>query len=145
LHEDENATSEDGYNIATILADELQALLLFNAGDTDAAVRLLADAATRENARPLEYGPPKIPKPCSELLGEMLLTLERPDEAMPHFQEALYRNTGRTLSLIGLARAQEAVGDPAAAETRQQVRTNWQGDPKDLAEVRYQWLASAGD
>jgi tetratricopeptide (TPR) repeat protein len=143
LHEDDSATSEDGYNIATILADELQALLLFHAGDTDDALRLLGDAAMRENERPLEYGPPYIPKPCSELLGEMLLTLDRPDEAMPHFQQALHRNTSRTLSLMGLARTQEAVGDPAAAETWQRVRANWQGDPKDLAQLQYEWLANA--
>jgi hypothetical protein len=145
LHEDESATSEDGYNIATILADELQALLLYHAGDTDEALRLLGDAATRENARPLEYGPPSVPKPCSELMGEMLLTLERPAEALPHFQQALYRNTSRTLSLIGLVRAQAAVGDPAAVETQQRVRANWKGNLKDLAQVQYQWLASAGD
>lgn len=145
LHEDESATSEDGYNIATILADQLQALLLFQSGDSAEALRLLAEAAKRENARPLEYGPPTVPKPSSELLGEMLLTLERPAEAMPQFQQALYRNTSRTLSLIGLARAQDAVGDPAAAETWQRVRASWQGDPQDLATVRYKWLASAGD
>ena len=143
LHEDDSATSEGGYNIATILADELQALLLFHAGDTDEALLLLGDAAMRENARPLEYGPPYVPKPCSELLGEMLLTLDRPDEAMPHFQQALQRNTSRTLSLMGLARSQKAVGDPAAAETWQQVRANWLGDPKDLEQLQYEWLARA--
>jgi tetratricopeptide (TPR) repeat protein len=142
LHEDDSATSEDGYNIATIIADELQALLLFRSGNTDDAIRLLGVAAARENSRPLEYGPPTIPKPCSELLGEMLLILDRPDEAMPHFQQVLQRNTGRTLSLLGLARAQEAAGDPTASETWQQVKANWQGDLKVLVNLQYVWLAS---
>lgn len=141
LHEDDSATSEDMYNIATILADELEALLLFHSGDTDAALALLAEAESRENARPLEYGPPYVPKPCSELMGEMLLTLERPEEALPHFQRALERNTSRTLSLIGLARSQEATGDPAAAETWELVRNNWRGDRDQLAQ--YDWLAKA--
>jgi len=140
LHEDDSATSEDGYNIATILSRELQAVIQFRAGDTDGAVILLAAAASDENARPLEYGPPYIPKPCSELLGEMLLTLDRPGEAIVHFQQALERNTGRTLSLIGLARAQEAAGDPAANETWQRAVSNWQGDEAALRQTKYSWL-----
>lgn len=140
LHEDDSATSEDGYNIATIFARELQALIYFRQGDVDTALQLLADAAEDENARPLEYGPPYISKPCSELMGEMLLTLDRPGEAIPHFERALERNTGRTMSLLGLARAQEAVGDPAAQETWQQLNGIWKAEQSALKETEYVWL-----
>jgi hypothetical protein len=51
-----------------------------------------------------EYGPPYVSKPSNELMGEMLLSLDRPGEAIAHFETALERNTGRTLSLLGLAR-----------------------------------------
>jgi len=144
LHEDDSATSEDGYNIATIFARELESLLLFKAGDTSEALELLAEAAAVENARPMEYGPPYISKPCSELMGEMLLTLGRPGEAIPQFEQALERNTGRTLSLLGLARAQEAVGDPAALDTWQQLDDTWKADIEELRQTDYVWLAPAG-
>ena len=142
LHEDDSATSEDGYNIATIFARELQALIYFRQGDVDTALQLLADAAEDENARPLEYGPPYISKPCSELLGEMLLTLGRPGEAIAHFETALERNTGRTMSLLGLARAQEAVADPASKETWQTLAGNWKADMAKLQQTDYAWLST---
>jgi tetratricopeptide (TPR) repeat protein len=142
LHEEDNATSEDGYNIATIFARELEALIYFSAGDQETALQLLAAAADDENARPLEYGPPYISKPCSELLGEMLLTLGRPGEAIGHFETALQRNTARTLSLLGLARAQEAVGDPDAQQTWAHLESIWKGEMAALRQTRYSWLAA---
>jgi tetratricopeptide (TPR) repeat protein len=142
LHEDDNATSEDGYNIATILARELQALIYFKEGDTETALQLLADAAEDENSRPMEYGPPYVSKPSSELIGEMLLTLGKPDEAIAHFETALQRNTGRTLSLLGLARAQEATGHPKAQETWHTLENNWKADMADLRQTEYVWLST---
>ena len=142
LHEDDAATSEGGYAIATIFARELEALLLFRKGDPDQAMELLAEAAAAENSRPLEYGPPYVSKPCSELMGEMLLTLNRPAEAIPNFEKALERNTGRTLSLLGLARAQEAAGDPAAADTWRKLEKNWRADINELREKDYPWLVA---
>ncbi len=144
LHEDDSATSEDGYNIATIFARELQALIHFREGDAETALQLLADAAEDENARPMEYGPPYISKPSSELMGEMLLTLDRPGEAIAHFETALERNTGRTLSLLGLARAQEAAGHPAAQETWGILEGSWKADMEKLRQTDYVWL-STGD
>ena len=141
LHEDDNATSEDGYNIATIIARELQALIYFREGDAETALQLLADAAEDENARPMEYGPPYVSKPSSELMGEMLLTLDRPGEAIAHFETALARNTGRTLSLLGLARAQEAAGDPAAQETWGKLEGSWKADMEKLRQTDYVWLS----
>lgn len=143
LHEDDNATSQDGYDVATIFARELQALLQFKIGDSNAALELLAEAAAAENARPMEYGPPYVSKPCSELLGEMLLMLGRPGDAIPHFKQALERNTGRTLSLLGLARAQEAVGDPAAEESWQHLGTVWTADMSELQRTNYSWLTAS--
>jgi len=142
LHEDDNATSEDGYNIATIFARELQALIYFREGDAETALQLLADAAADENARPMEYGPPYVSKPSSELMGEMLLTLNRPGEAIAHFETALERNTGRTLSLLGLARAQEATGDPAARDTWGLLEVSWKADMEKLRQTDYVWLST---
>lgn len=139
-YEDDWSTSEDGYRIATIIARELEGLIAFRTGDTESASTLLAAAAADENARPMEYGPPYVSKPCSELLGEMLLTLDRPLEALAHFEDALARNPGRTLALIGLARAQDASGDPRAAETWSRVETNWKSAARHPRETGYSWL-----
>jgi len=140
LHEDDSATSEDGYKIATIIARELESLLLFHVGDVDSAINILAAAVADENTRPLTYGPPHVPKPSSELMGEMLLTLERPEDAIPNFEQSLARNTSKTLSLLGLARAQEAAGDPVASETWKKIEANWQGDTATLRAMQYSWL-----
>jgi hypothetical protein len=142
LHEDDSATSEDGYNIATIFARELQALIHFREGDAEMALQLLADAAQDENARPMEYGPPYVSKPCNELMGEMLLTLDRPGEAIAHFETSLKRNTGRTLSLLGLARAQEAAGDPAGQKTWAILEGSWKADMEALRQTNYVWLST---
>lgn len=142
LHEDETATSKDGYNVATIFSRELQALIYFREGDTEMALQLLADAAKDENARPMEYGPPYVSKPSSELMGEMLLTLDRPAEAIVHFETALERSTGRTLSLLGLARAYEAAGAPAAQETWALLEGNWKADIEELRQTDYVWLST---
>ena len=140
LHEDYSATSEDGYKLATIIARQLVSLLHFHAGDIDRALDVLAVAVADENSRALAYGPPQVPKPSGELMGEMLLALNRPADAIPHFEQSLARNTSRTLSLLGLARAQEAVGDVAASETWQEIKANWQGDVAALQATRYSWL-----
>jgi tetratricopeptide (TPR) repeat protein len=133
LHEDSLATSADGYLIATIMNRELEALLLYREGKPDSAIQLLQAAAADENGRPLVYGPPHIPKPSSELLGEMLVAQGRPHEAISEFQHSLSRNTRRSLSLIGLARAQEAAGQAqAAAETRALLAAQWKGDPQAI-------------
>jgi tetratricopeptide (TPR) repeat protein len=141
LHEDELATSEDGYLISTIMARELEALMLYRSRKIDEAIELLRAAAADENSRPLYYGPPHVPKPCNELLGEMLLAQDRPKEAVAEFQLALSRHTNRSLSLLGLARAQQAIGDVAAAqETQALLAPNWRGDLQGFQNLVYPWL-----
>ncbi|MGH8224283.1 MAG: tetratricopeptide repeat protein, partial [Woeseiaceae bacterium] len=141
LHEDDKATSEDDYLLAGIIARELEALLAFHAGDSASALELLQTAIDDEISRPLYYGPPQVPKPADELMGEMLLTLGRPAEAAVLFEQSLSRHTNRTLSLFGLARAQEAAGDDAAAVTWRRLAAQWRGDPEALKHMSYSWLS----
>jgi tetratricopeptide (TPR) repeat protein len=142
LHESETAISEDDYLLATIIAQEIEALLLFHSGDSDAAVEIMKSAAEYENGRAMYYGPPHVPKPPGELLGEMYLTLEQPEEAAAYFEASLSRNTSRSMGLLGLARAQEAIGDPSAAQTLQTLDANWQGDSSGIRERQYSWLTN---
>lgn len=143
LHESENGTSADNYLLATIMARQIDALLLFRQGETDQAIQIMMSAAADENGRPLYYGPPHVPKPSSELLGEMFLQLGRPTEAIVEFEKALQHNTGRSLSLLGLGRAQEMAGYGDEVQTWQQLDRNWRGDASKLRELQYSWLTSS--
>ncbi len=145
LHEDENATSADDFLMARIIARELESLLAFHAGDTHRALELLNEAIEDETSRPAYYGPPHVPKPSDELMGEMLLALGRPAEAIAMFEQSLQRHTNRTLSLLGLARAQAAAGDSQAGETRARIDAQWRGDPAAARTIAYSWLPDRPD
>jgi tetratricopeptide (TPR) repeat protein len=103
----------DGPNVAlvkvpAILARELEATLLVNAGKAEQALPLLREAAAIEDSLPVEYGPPDVVKPSHELLGEILLALHRPADAQREFTRALALAPKRTLSLAGAAQAAAA-------------------------------------
>jgi tetratricopeptide (TPR) repeat protein len=121
--------SEDDLRVAGILARELDALLHYHRGETNDAVRLLREATEDECARPLEYGPPTVVQPAPELLGEVLLALDRPTDAAAAFETSLDRYTGRAPSLAGLAQALRATGDEKrAAEVTAKLRAYWRLD-----------------
>jgi tetratricopeptide (TPR) repeat protein len=141
LHESENGESEEDYLLATVIAKQIDALLKYRRGETDAALVLIMSAAEAESSQPMYYGPPHVPKPSNELAGEMLLSLGRPEEAIAYFTESLNRSTGRSQSLLGLARAQQAVGDPHAAQTWQSLESNWRGDISAIRDLDYSWLS----
>jgi tetratricopeptide (TPR) repeat protein len=125
----DGANDESELVVAGIIEQELEALILFAEGKTAEALALLSEAATAEEARPLEYGPPSVVKPSHELLGEMLLALDRSAEARVQFTKALERAPRRTLSIVGLATAAEQAGDLAAAqEARQTLDEIWKND-----------------
>lgn len=140
LHEDESATSADDHLVSRIIAGEVEALLAFHQGDVDRALELLGRSVEEETGRPPYYGPPHIPKPADELMGEMLLALDRPSEAAAMFEQSLGRHTNRTLSLLGLSRAQEMAGDERAAETWSRLHEQWRGAPHGFHDIRYTWL-----
>ena len=106
-----------------VLESELRALMMLAEGKGDDAVALLRQATAIEEGLPYEFGPPFIEKPSHELLGEVLLELDRPAEAAAAFQAALRRTPRRTQALAGLARAAEREGDTATAQqTRAALR-----------------------
>ena len=98
-----------------IAALELEALLLLHEGKEDSAIERLREATALEEKTPFGYGPPFPVKPAFELLAETLLGLGRNKEALETFEISLGRAPKRALSLIGLQRAAEAVGDKATA------------------------------
>ncbi len=141
LHESDTGESEEDYLLASVIARQIDALLKFRRGETEEALVLMMSASEAESSQPMYYGPPHVPKPSNELTGEMLLSLGRPEEAITYFTESLNRSTARTQSLLGLARAQTAVGDPQAAATWQLLETNWRGDISAIRDLEYSWLS----
>ena len=112
--------------------DELRALRLLRRGRNDDAIALLRRAAAADDAIPFMFGPPAVPKPPHELLGETLLSLGRAGEARHELELALARTPGRSLTLMALSRASRAAGDTAAASAAyRQLMANWhRGDSR---------------
>ena len=93
----------------TISVDQLHAAITASEGKPEDAIKEMHQVAAREDALPLEFGPPNIEKPTDEMLGELLLQLKRPAEAREAFQAALARNPGRKLSLEGLGQTERLI------------------------------------
>ncbi len=76
--------------------------------------------------------------PAPELLGEMLLELERYEEAGEAFAAALERSPRRLRSLYGAGRAAELAGDTATATARygEVLELTESGDP-DTEAIRH--------
>lgn len=98
-----------------IMEREVAALIELAAGRREQAVEILKAATQAELKLPAPLGLPAPIKPAPELLGEVLIELGRPAEAIEPFRQALGRNANRTLSVLGLARASAAGGEPGAA------------------------------
>ncbi len=101
-------TTPNAKAVPGILARQLEGVLALHRGDADRGLVLLRDAAERESALPVEFGPPDVVKPSWELLGEVLL--ERGDRAGAEraFVRALELGPGRVPSVRGLVAATQA-------------------------------------
>jgi len=98
-----------------ILGKEAQAWQLKAAGKATEATQLMRSAADEEDTvekLPLTPGPVV---PAREQLGEMLLELNQPRDALKEYQAALLSAPGRRGALSGAAQAADLVGDSAAA------------------------------
>jgi tetratricopeptide (TPR) repeat protein len=131
------AAEEAGGRAALIhvLSMEIQAALAAARGQADSAIVLIREAARLDDATPVEFGPPVIPKPPHELAGEILLAAGRAAEAQQEFTRALELMPGRARSLIGLARAATRTGDQAvAARAAADLTRNWHSADGNLVE-----------
>jgi tetratricopeptide (TPR) repeat protein len=131
-----------------ILADDLSGLISSKTGNMPAAITLVQRASATYDNMAFDFGPPPILKPPQELLGELLLKDGKPKQAREAFEASLKRAPNRALSLLGLARAQDAAGDKAgAANTYNQLLAIWKtadaGNP-DVAEAQH-YVTAAGN
>jgi tetratricopeptide (TPR) repeat protein len=104
------------HDVVAVYNGELHAVLTAAEGKPQNAVTELQQMAAKEHGMALEFGPPNIEKPADELLGELLLQLNRPAEARDAFQAALARTPGRKLVVEALARTDKEITAAAAKE-----------------------------
>ena len=123
-----------------IMQHEVEALAAQLAGDTDAALKHAAAATKIEETQGPPSGPTYPMKPSHELRGELLLAAGKAEKARKLFETSLTRTPNRTASLLGLARAADALGDTQAANrayaTLQTFLTEADSDVSFLDEVR---------
>lgn len=123
--------------VPAVMAQQLEAALLFTEGRREEALVLARQAAVVEDSLAFEFGPPVPVKPAHELVGEMLMDLRRPKEAMPEFEAALRRAPKRALSLLGLGRAATTARDLATARrTFAELQKIWSRADKTLPELK---------
>ncbi|AGA34705.1 TPR repeat protein [Thioalkalivibrio nitratireducens DSM 14787] len=84
-------------------------------GDHERAVELMRTAGELESSVEKHPVSPGALLPPYEALGEVLLALDRPDEALAAFKRSDQMWPGRYNTLLGAIRAADAAGDAAAA------------------------------
>ncbi|MGH7540524.1 MAG: tetratricopeptide repeat protein [Gemmatimonadota bacterium] len=131
----------------TWFARALGSARLGDAGAARGAVQKLGELRERTAAGGEAATPAPI-LPARELLGDLLMELDRPGEALAAYEAALDATPGRLNALLGTARAADAAGEPEKARTFQ--RTIVDGTAGDsprpgVVEVRERIDARAGD
>lgn len=89
-------------------------------GDAERARALMTEAAELEAATPKHAVTPAPTLPAFELLGDMLLAQERPDEALAAYERSLQLYPERFNGLLGAARAAHASGNDDRAHASYQ-------------------------
>lgn len=98
-------------------------------GDDATALLLAREAAEVEatvEKHPVTPGPLI---PAAELLGDLLLELDRPEDALAAYQATLESEPRRARATFGAARAAEAAGDRATAERHYRALLEIMTDP----------------
>ena len=122
-----------------VMDDDLRGITLIRQQHVDDGLAAIRAAAQRYDSMAFDFGPPVPFKPPHELLGEQLLRAGKPAQAIIAFEAALKTAPNRSLSLLGLARAQAAAHDAAAAATYRKLLANWHAadaDVPDMAQVK---------
>ena len=118
----------DGDTTTQIMHKEVGALVHAAMGHADVATGLMDEAVEPVLTMRPPNGPARPSKPVFELYGELLLDLDRPAKAIERFETSLMRLPNRPRSLLGMARAQAAVGNrEAASEYYTRVADVWDG------------------
>ena len=93
-----------------------QSWLSFLEGRNDEAVRLMRAAADLDDMTEKHPVTPGAILPAREQLGELLLALSRPGDALEEFEKSLKRAPRRLAGLYGAARAAKLAGNQTMAD-----------------------------
>jgi hypothetical protein len=104
-------------NQVDIQRQEVTAWQAFGEGDSQGALVGMRAAAEQEDKTEKNVVTPGPIAPARELLGELLLQLNRPTEALKEFEGTLAKEPNRFRSLYGAAKAAKLVGDRSTAQT----------------------------
>jgi tetratricopeptide (TPR) repeat protein len=85
-------------------------------GKNDEALQLMRSAADREDATEKHIVTPGPLFPARELLGELLLELNEPAQALQEFEASIHKEPNRFNGAYGAARAAELVGNREKAK-----------------------------
>jgi len=102
---------------------EAESWTMFSEGKRDEAVAHLKSIAQYERDHPMYYSD-ILPRPSSEMLGDMLSQMGRPAEALAAYQTALDLAPNRLDSLVGAMKAATNTGNAQLAnEYAEKIRT----------------------
>jgi tetratricopeptide (TPR) repeat protein len=101
-------------------------------GNRDEALTLMRSTADLEDKSEKREGPPARLVPARELLGEMLLEMKRPAEALKEFEASEKHDPNRFRGIYGAAQAAAESGDNAKAKRyfARLVELGGKGDPR---------------
>ncbi len=103
-----------GYNASTgenTQQQEAEAWLDYAQGEHEEAVKTMRDAAKKEDAD----GVDSLTMPAREMLGDMLLEMKRPADALVEYKAALAESPNRFDGLYGAAQAAQLAGNATEA------------------------------
>jgi tetratricopeptide (TPR) repeat protein len=101
---DRDIHSADQTRVKTL---QLKSWAAWSQSDTDGAEAHIRSAVAIENDLPFGFGPPSPAKPSLEALGDLLLAIDRYEEAAEVFTQALARTVNRSRAKHGLVLAKE--------------------------------------
>jgi len=96
-----------------IYRNEILGWKAFIAGDADAAVAAMRAAADQQD----KLGQGEVDLPAREMLGDLLMQLKRPQDALAQYKVALTLSPNRLNGLLSAGEAAEAVGKPDEAKS----------------------------
>jgi tetratricopeptide (TPR) repeat protein len=112
--------------------DEAQAWVAFARGRNEEALKLMRAVADDQDSA----GKGEVELPAREMLADMLLELQRPEEALAEYEKSLTTDPNRFNGLYGAARAAELAHLPEkAAQYYAQLLENCAGSDSDRPEL----------
>ena len=129
--------TEQSLQMSALMSMQLEAAIMFAEGRRSEAIQQATEAVAKADAMPFRAEPPSLPKPPRELLGELLLSAGRYEDARRQFEAALERTPGRMHTLVGLIEALEKTGKAdRAAVIRGELRRLWRGGELPASKAR---------